>query len=143
VVVVEAPDRSGALLTAAAAIQLGRELYAVPGDINADGSRGSNRLIADHHASMVTSAAGLLTAVGFASGGRPLSVTTLSEIEGRVLYRLLEKPGSVEELLHRTDLPTSALASALTLLEARGLVTSYGGATFHPTLAARRIGQAR
>jgi DNA-binding IclR family transcriptional regulator len=60
-----------------------------------------------------------------------------------VLYRLLRKPGSIEELLPTTGLPTSSLASALTLLEARGLVTSYGGVTFHPTLAARRIGQPR
>jgi hypothetical protein len=33
------------------------------------------------------------------------------------------------------------MASTLTLLEARGLATSYGGATFHATLAARRIGR--
>jgi len=140
VVVVEAPDRSGALLTATAATQLGRELYAVPGQVDSDASRGSNRLIADHLATMVTSAAGLLTSIGLRSGPRPLSVATLSETEGRVLYRLLEKPGSVEELMPRTGLQTSSLASALTLLEARGLVTSYGGVTFHPTLAARRLG---
>jgi DNA-binding IclR family transcriptional regulator len=60
-----------------------------------------------------------------------------------VLYRLLGQPGSVEELLTGSDLTTAELASALTLLEARGLVTSYGGATFHPTLAARRLGEAR
>ena len=48
VVVVEAPDRSGALLTAAAATAIGRELYAVPGPIDAMASRGCNRLIADH-----------------------------------------------------------------------------------------------
>ena len=141
VVVVEAPDRSGALLTAAAALQLGRELYAVPGAIDSDVSRGSNRLIADHQATMVTSAAGLLIGIGLRSGGRPLTVATLSDSEGAVLYKLLEKPGSVEELMRRTGLQTSSLASALTLLEARGLVTSYGGATFHPTLAARRLGQ--
>ncbi|HET6819603.1 MAG TPA: DNA-processing protein DprA [Candidatus Limnocylindria bacterium] len=143
VVVVEAPDRSGALLTASAAVQLGRELYAVPGPIDSVASRGCNRLIADQLAAVVTSAAGLLTSIGLASRSTPISVATLSDTEARVLYRLLEKPRSVEELLPVTGLPTSSLASALTLLEARGLVTAYGGATFHPTLAARRIGQAR
>jgi DNA processing protein len=141
VVVVEAPDRSGALLTAAAAIQLGRELYAVPGPIDSLMSRGCNRLIADQLATVVTSAAGLLTSIGLRTDAKPLSVATLSDPEAAVLYRLLDKPGSVEELLPVTGLPTSSLASALTLLEARGLVTSYGGSTFHPTLAARRIGQ--
>jgi DNA processing protein len=142
IVVVEAPDRSGALLTAAAAIQLGRELYAVPGPIDSIASRGCNRLVADQLASIVTSCAGLLTSIGRTSDAGPVSVATLSDSEARVLYRLLGRPGSVEELMRRTGLPTSSLASALTLLEARGLVTSYGGATFHPTLAARRIGQA-
>jgi DNA processing protein len=141
VVVVEAPDHSGALLTAAAAIELGRELYAVPGPIDSLASRGCNRLIADHLAAVVTSSAGLLTSIGLRSGDRPISVATLSDTEALVLYALMRKPGSVEELLPLTQLSTGSLASALTLLEARGLATSYGGVTFHPTLAARRIGQ--
>jgi predicted Rossmann fold nucleotide-binding protein DprA/Smf involved in DNA uptake len=92
---------------------------------------------------VVTSSAGLLTSIGLASRRLPISVATLSDPEARVLYRLLEKPRSVEELLPITGMATAPLASALTLLEARGLVTAYGGATFHPTLAARRIGQPR
>lgn len=143
VVVVEAPDHSGALLTAAAAVELGRELYAVPGPIDSLASRGCNRLIADHLADIVTSAAGLLTSIGLSAGPRPLSVATLSDSEGMVLYTLLRHPGSVEELLAATELTTAELASALTLLEARGLVMSYGGATFHPTLRARRLEDGR
>jgi len=140
VVVVEAPDRSGALLTAAAAIDHGREVFAVPGPIDAIASRGCNRLIADHQATIVTSAAALLHRIGAEAGGRPVSVASLSDPEAMVLHRLLERPGSIEELIGRTDMPTGSLASTLTLLEARGLVESYGGATFHPTLTARRIG---
>ncbi|HEX6139280.1 MAG TPA: DNA-processing protein DprA [Candidatus Limnocylindria bacterium] len=140
VVVVEAPDRSGALLTAAAAVQLGRELYAVPGPIDALASRGCNRLIADQLATIVTSSVGLLGSIGLGRVERPLSVANLSDNEALVLATLLKRVGSVEELMTRTQLATSSLASALTLLEARGLVTSYGGATFHPTLVARRLG---
>ena len=141
-VVVEAPDHSGALLTAAAAVQLGREVYAIPGPIDAVSSRGCNRLIADHIASLVTSPAALLPALGLLRVGHaPGSVASLSEPEALVLARLLRRPASVEELLAPTDLTTGAVASALTLLEARGLATSYGGATFHATLAARRLGR--
>ncbi|HLE58502.1 MAG TPA: DNA-processing protein DprA [Candidatus Limnocylindria bacterium] len=139
VVVVEAPDRSGALLTAAAAIDCGRDLYAVPGPIDAAGSRGCNRLIADHHAALLTSPAALLHQIGATGDRRPVSVASLSEAEGMLLYRLLRRSGSIEELIDRTGLGPGAVASGLTLLEARGLVESYGGATFHPTLAARRI----
>jgi len=141
VVVVEAPDHSGALLTAAAAIDYGREVFAVPGPIDAVASRGCNRLIADHQATIVTSAASLLHRIGVAQGERPVSVASLSDAEGLVLNRLLERPGSIDELLGRTGFGTGSLASTLTLLEARGLVDSYGGATFHATLAARRIGR--
>jgi DNA processing protein len=140
-VVVEAPDRSGALLTAAAAVDQGRDVYAVPGPIDAIGSRGCNRLIADHVASLVTSPAGLVTDLGVAVGPHAAGVAVLSDPEAMVLARLLKRPGSVEELIGQTDLSTGALASALTMLEARGLATSYGGATFHPTLAARRLGR--
>lgn len=140
VVVVEAPDRSGALLTADAAIGLGRELFAVPGPMDAMTSRGANRLIADHAATLVTSPAALLHLIGLRRAPFTVSVRTLSEAEGLVLGTLLQRSGSIEELGDRTTLPTSLLAAALTMLEARGLVTAYSGATFHPTLAARRSG---
>jgi DNA processing protein len=139
VVVVEAPDRSGALLTAAAALTIGRELYAVPGPIDAMGSRGCNRLIADQQATLVTSSASLLRQIGLARGERPPTVNALSEVEGQLLRHLLERSGSIEELVDRTHQPPASVASALALLEARGLVNPFGGATFHPTLAAKML----
>ncbi|TMB82849.1 MAG: DNA-protecting protein DprA [Chloroflexi bacterium] len=140
-VVIEAPDRSGALLTASAALAQGRDLYAVPGPIDSMASRGCNRLIADHQAELVTSSASLLHRLGL-SVRRPQQahvVASLSDTEGLVLGALIKRSGSIEELGARSHLATSELASALTLLEARGLVASYGGVTFHATLAARRI----
>lgn len=138
-VVIEAPDRSGALLTAAAALAIGRELYAVPGPIDAMASRGCNRLIADHDAIMVTSTAALMRHIGLARGEKPPAVNALSEVEGQLLRHLLERSGSIEELIDRIGHPAASIASALSLLEARGLVSAFGGATFHPTLAAKRL----
>ena len=142
-VVVEAPDGSGALLTAAAAIDYGRDLYAVPGPIDAATSRGANRLIADHLALLVSSPVALLHQLGLRPGGRPVSVSSLSEVEGIVLAALLRRSGSIEELIERTRLHAGSVASALTLLEARELATSYAGATFHATLTARRLNRNR
>ena len=139
VVVVEAPDHSGALLTAAAALAIGRELYSVPGPIDAMASRGTNRLIADQQADMVTSSAALLRLIGLRSLVKPPAVQALSEVEGQLLRHLLERSGSIEELMERTRHPAASVASALALLEARGLVNPFGGATFHPTLAAKRL----
>jgi DNA processing protein len=141
VVVVEAPDHSGALLTASAAIAYDKELYAVPGPIDAVSSRGCNRLIADQQATLITSPAMLLQRIGARHGAFPVTVSSLSESEGLVLAALLKRSASIEELMQGTQLATGSLASTLTLLEARGLATSYGGATFHATLAARRIGR--
>jgi DNA processing protein len=140
VVIVEAPDKSGALLTANAAIAYGRELFAVPGPMDAATSNGTNRLIADHAATLVTSPAALLHLIGLRRGELAVSVRALSEAEGLVLARLIERSSSIEELAPRTGLATSQLAATLTILEARGLVSAYAGATFHPTLAARRSG---
>jgi DNA processing protein len=139
VIVVEAPDRSGALLTASAAAAIGRELYAVPGPIDASGSRGCNRLIADHQAMIVTSVAALLHQLGVYHAAPPPAMEALSEVEGQVLRRLLERSGSIEELVDRTGQQAASVASALTLLEARGLASTFGGATFHPTLVAKRL----
>ncbi|MDP9468026.1 MAG: DNA-processing protein DprA, partial [Chloroflexota bacterium] len=116
VVVVEAPDHSGALLTVAAAIEYGREVFSVPGPIDSIASRGCNRLIADHQASIVTSAAALLHRIGAVPTGRPVSVASLSDTEALVLQTLLRQPGSIEELIARTRTATGPLASTLTLL---------------------------
>ncbi len=140
VVVVEAPDRSGALLTAAMAAAMGREVFAVPGPIDAVASRGCNRLIADQIASIVTSSGELLQRLNVYAPAPSRTTVPLSETEGLVLGALLRRSASIEELMGRLNLPAGALASALTLLEARGLATSFGGATFHPTLVARGRG---
>ena len=59
-VVVEAPERSGALITAHTALEQGRDVFAVPGPIKAPMSRGCNRMIADGEASLVADTADVL-----------------------------------------------------------------------------------
>ena len=88
----------------------------------------------------MTSPAALIHLIGLQRGRLTVSVRSLSEAEGIVLGAVLKRSGSIEELGTRLKLSTSLLAATLTMLEARGLVTAYAGATFHPTLAARRSG---
>ena len=92
-----------------------------------------------HLAAIVTSSSALLAQIGLRRSARPAAVESLSEVEGMLLRRVLERSGSIEELVDRTHQPPAAVASGLALLEARGLVDPFGGATYHPTLAARRM----
>lgn len=59
-VVVEAPERSGALITARTALEQGRDVFAIPGPINAPKSRGCNRLIADGAAALAADSRDIL-----------------------------------------------------------------------------------
>ena len=59
-VVVEAPERSGALITARTALEQGRDVFAVPGAINAPESRGCNKLIAEGEAALLTDSRSML-----------------------------------------------------------------------------------
>lgn len=105
-VVVEAGERSGALITARQAAALGRPIFAVPGPMDAPASAGPLRLIAAG-ASCLTSMEPLL---GQLQGATPDSPAAR-------LRRALVQPGSASELARRTGLSLSGTMGALALLE--------------------------
>ena len=59
-VVVEAAERSGALITVDLAMEIGRPIYAIPGETTSNLSQGTNQLIRQRHATLITSAADVL-----------------------------------------------------------------------------------
>jgi DNA processing protein len=113
--VVEARERSGALITADFALEEGREVLAVPGEITSSLSAGTNALL-KLGASPLTSAADVLAAFG-------LAAETPAERDG--LLDLL--PASADELVRRTGLTASEIARALVELELVGAVAAYDG----------------
>lgn len=119
-VVVEAGARSGALITAGLALELGRAVWAMPGDPSRPSCRGSNRLLRDG-AGVVLDGADLLAAVGLlAAAGpasRPVSPPPRSQAERAVLAALEQGPGDAEALARGTGLDAGALMEALSLLE--------------------------
>ena len=123
-VVVEARERSGALITADFALEEGREVLAVPGEITSALSAGSNALLR-------LGATPLLTVddVLWAFGLERLRPEA-APVEGRgaaVLAALAEQPAGADELARRTGLPTGELAALLTRLELDGRVTVEEG----------------
>jgi DNA processing protein len=123
-VVVEARERSGALITADLALEEGRDVLAVPGEITSALSAGTNALLG-LGATVVTSPADVLELFGIEP--RPPADAELSPAAARVLERLRDGPSSVDELGRMLELGAGTLAAALSELELAGLVTAASG----------------
>ena len=120
-VVVEARERSGALITADFALEDGREVLAVPGEITSALSAGTNGLLRQG-ATPATSAADVLEALGldFEPAGRRIPNDPTSE---QVIAAVAAGAGTADELSRATGLGAAELAAALALLELAGAIT--------------------
>ena len=123
-VVVEARERSGALITADVALEEGREVLAVPGEITSSVSAGTNRLIR-LGATPVTCAADVLEVFGLDPA--PPAVPDVGGSASKVLDHLRQGAASADELARATGLPARELSSALVELELAGLVAEGEG----------------
>lgn len=122
VLVVEAAEKSGALITADLALSENRDVYAVPGSVFSEHSRGTHRLI-QQGARLVGSAEELLEALGFAvSGSRP-STDDLTPKEKRVLQELsYSEPTALDTLVTKLTMEVSEITVILLRLEMAGHV---------------------
>ena len=123
-VVVEARDRSGALITADLALEEGREVLAVPGEITSALSSGTNDLL-KLGAAPLTRAEDVLELFGLVGDER--HAPEVGSTAARVLERLRDGPASPDELARATGLDAGSLSAALTELELVGLAVSGGG----------------
>lgn len=120
VIVVEAGVRSGALITAAEAQQLDRDVAGVPGPIDSPQSEGVNVLIRDG-AHPITSVADALALAGLTPPARRLP-DLASDAERRVWRALECGAGTMDELCAAAKLPTSECIATVSSLELRGIV---------------------
>jgi DNA processing protein len=125
-VVVEARERSGALITADLALEEGREVLVVPGEITSALSRGSNALLR-LGATPVTSADDVLEALGIDAPAPPAGSAMPSPAAAAVFAALEEAPSTVDRLAQVTGLASGAVAGALVELELRGFVEARAG----------------
>jgi DNA processing protein len=123
-IVVEARERSGALITADFALEAGREVFAVPGEITSSLSSGTNALLR-LGATPVTTAADVLEALGFEPAAT--SEATLGETAARVFAALSAEAAGVNELVATTGLDAATVATALAELELAGAVAEADG----------------
>jgi DNA processing protein len=124
-VIVEARERSGALITADFALEDGREVFAVPGEITATLSTGTNRLLRQG-ATPLTSTEDVLELFGLATSQRR-PPPALGVDATAALARLADGAASADELARETGLGPGPLAAALAELELAGVVAEADG----------------
>jgi DNA processing protein len=132
VLIVEAGEKSGALITAERALQQGREVFAVPGSIFSSRSIGTNKLIKDG-AHLVVEVNDILAALNLFMLPQQIEVQMdLPEnTEERTLLGLLShEPMHINALIISSNLPTPTVTAALTMLELKGLIRTIGSAQF-------------
>jgi len=138
VIVVEAGQRSGALISARLAMEQGREVFAVPGRIDSRMSRGCHQLIRDG-AKLVESIDDVLDELGpLATATKVDAETTirhpaelkLSDQESLILNTITQETTEFDTIIAKTGLPAARVLSTISVLEIRRLVKRVSGTSF-------------
>ena len=130
VVVVEATQDSGSLITAGFALEQGREVFAVPGNIGNDGSKGPHRLIRQG-AKLVENYQDILEelAIPQLSPGEMANGNYVagSELEEKIISAMSREPLHIDQIVRQTKLASAQVNSALVQLELGGVVKRFPG----------------
>ena len=128
-VVVEAGERSGALITADFAVEQGRDVFAVPGNILSPASKGTNRLIQKGAYALVSpqdvlDLLELSQVKDYQAARQALPADTT---EAKILQSMGYEPVHVDEICNEVGLAVEKVTAALTMMELKGLVQHVGG----------------
>jgi len=124
VLVIEANETSGAIITAHMALEQNREVFAVPGSILSPMSRGTNTLIKEG-ARLVTSCTDILEELNLTANVQQLEMKELvptSETEDQLLKQLGSEPVHIDTVCRGSGLPVATVSSNLAIMELKGLV---------------------
>ena len=132
VIIIEAGLTSGALITAAFAAEQGRDVFAVPGNINAPQSQGTNRLIRDG-AQPLLSPQDVLEALNLTMVTQHQAVRVAlptDPVEARLYKLLSQQPKHVDEIRSEASLPIETVSATLAMMELKGMVRQVGGMNY-------------
>ena len=132
ILVTEAPQKSGALITAKCALDQGRDVFAVPGNIFSARSTGVNKIIQEG-ARPVMSVTDILEALDLFLIPQQIEMQAIlpdNDEERTLLALLTSEPRHIDELIRESGLPTMAVSSTLTMMELKGMVKQVGSMQF-------------
>jgi DNA processing protein len=132
VVVIEASEQSGALITATFAAEQGREVFAVPGNIYAPQSKGTNRLVSQG-ARPLLNAQDVLEALNLTMVNQHQTarkVLPVDALEARILQVISYDPIHVDDICSQLNLPIEKLSATLAMMELKGMVRQVGGMNY-------------
>lgn len=131
--ITQAGEGSGALITAYFALEQGREVFAVPGSVLDRACGGTNKLIQQGEAKLVTKVEDILEELNLTMVSTQLEVRAAmpeNQTEALLLRHLCEEPVHVDELQRAVGLPIGQVSGALALMELKGLVRQTGGMSY-------------
>ncbi len=132
VLVIEAGERSGALITANQALEQNREVFAVPGSVLSPASRGTNRLIREG-AGLVSGYEDILQELNLppVPGQAEIqALPALSESEALIVEQLGSEPNHIDEICRGSGLTMPQVGSTLAMLELRGIARQVGNMNY-------------
>jgi len=130
--IVEADRKSGTMITKNFALDLGIDVFAVPGPVTSFSSRGTNNLIKDAACAIATEPADVLAAFNISQkfDDKPNVVVQVTFEEKQILDILGRDEVHIDELVEKTKLPVRKLATLLTSMEMNGIIKKMPGNTF-------------
>lgn len=132
VLVIEADETSGAMITAHLAAEQNREVFAVPGSILSPASKGTNQLIQEG-AKLVRDYTDILEELNLTAVAQQLEMKEIipaSETESLLLKQLSAEPTHIDAVCRSSGLPASTVSSTLAMMELKGLVKQMGGMNY-------------
>ncbi|MGO1469016.1 MAG: DNA-processing protein DprA [Tissierella sp.] len=128
-IVIEAKERSGTSITAYHALEQGKDVFALPGNINSVYSEGTNKLISDGAIPLLNIDDILMEIEDIKNNKlnknlskKSIDYTNLSETEIKIIEIIRQKPTHCDIISYRTGISISNVTSILTILELKGLV---------------------
>ncbi len=129
VLVTEADEDSGAMITARDALEQNREVFAIPGSILSPASRGTNRLIQMGEAKLVRTYTDILEELNLTTVARQMEMREMlpeTETESLLIKQLSAEPSHIDEVCEKSGLPAATVSSTLAMMELKGLVKQVG-----------------